>query len=64
MTRTRSGAGDDGDIPDVEDDFSDEITDDGPPPLVPDLIDLEDRHYREPFLSRADTFVIKFIMWI
>ena len=39
MPRTRSGAG--GNSPDIEDDFSEEITDDGPPPMQSDLSDMD-----------------------
>ena len=37
--RTRSGAG--GDSTDAEDDFSEEITDDGPPPPQNDMSDMD-----------------------
>ena len=37
--RTRSGAG--GDSPDAEDDFSEEITDDGPPPPQNVMSDMD-----------------------
>ena len=39
MMRTRSGAG--GNSPDADDDFSEEITDDGPPPLQSDMSDMD-----------------------
>ena len=38
MMRTRSGAG--GDSPDADDGFSEETTDDGPPPLQSDVSDM------------------------
>ena len=39
MMRTRSGAG--GNSPDADDDFSEKITDDGPPPLQTDMSDMD-----------------------
>ena len=39
MMRKRSGAG--GDSPDADDDFSEEITGDGPPPLHNEVSDMD-----------------------
>ena len=53
--RTRSGAG--GNSPDADNDFSEEITDDGPPPLQSDVSDMDPALEEQVFETNVDVVI-------
>ena len=58
MMRTRSGAG--GNSPDADDDFSEEITDDGPPPLQSDVSDMNPALEEQVLETNVDVVIDSF----
>ena len=53
--RTRSGAG--GNSPDADDDYSEEITDDGSPPLQSDVSDMDPAFEEQVLETNVDVVI-------